>query len=316
MSTVSEEGVMTVKTEACDQLLAQRVEVKMKSKKAKDVMNRLHVAMPTLRDQKDRPPCIPQAVLDKRQAMAVEGAEPKRKLAKDLENELGEDYYMDMRQHWDLKQDDEKHDVIPEIYLGKNVADFIDPDIMRKLEELEKEEELRETAGLYDSEPEELNSEEEDIRNKAEQIREKKKLVVKAHREMKPRNNHAKLARSAFMKAQAARRRRNEMKGLGEEMEGIEDGDGAAKRTRSQTPMSRKRKREASSGARSLSRPPRDQSGIASPEEKRKAKKLSKVVQRGINRMGKAGEADRKIATKMPKHLFAGKRKMNKVQRR
>ena len=51
---------MTVKTEACDQLLAQRVEVKMKSKKAKDVMNRLHVAMPTLRDQKERPPCIPQ----------------------------------------------------------------------------------------------------------------------------------------------------------------------------------------------------------------------------------------------------------------
>ena len=60
MSTVSEEGVMTVKTEACDQLLAQRVEVKMKSKKAKDVMNRLHVAMPTQRDQKERLPCIPQ----------------------------------------------------------------------------------------------------------------------------------------------------------------------------------------------------------------------------------------------------------------
>ena len=60
MSTVSEEGIMTVKTEACDQLLAQRVEVKMKSKKAKDVMNRLHVAMPTQRDQKERPPCIPQ----------------------------------------------------------------------------------------------------------------------------------------------------------------------------------------------------------------------------------------------------------------
>lgn len=62
MSTVSEEGVMTVKTEACDQLLAQRVEVKMKSKKAKDVMNRLHVAIPTLRDQKERPPCIPQVL--------------------------------------------------------------------------------------------------------------------------------------------------------------------------------------------------------------------------------------------------------------
>ena len=74
---------------------------------------------------------IKQAVLDKRQAMSVEGAEPKRKLAKDLENELGEDYYMDLRQHWDLTKDDEKQDIVPEIYLGKNVADFIDPDIMK-----------------------------------------------------------------------------------------------------------------------------------------------------------------------------------------
>ena len=70
-------------------------------------------------------------MLDKRQAMSVEGAEPKRRLAKDLENELGEDYYMDMRQHWDLAKDDEKQDIIPEIFLGKNVADFIDPDIMK-----------------------------------------------------------------------------------------------------------------------------------------------------------------------------------------
>ncbi|XP_073236061.1 GTP-binding protein 4-like [Porites lutea] len=316
MSTVSEEGVMTVRNEACDQLLAQRVEIKMKSKKTSDVMNRLHVAMPTQRDQKERPPCIPQAVLDKRQAMVVEGAQPHRKLARDLEIEMGEDYYMDMREHWDLAKGDEKHDILPEIYLGKNVADFIDPDIMKKLEELEKEEELREAAGLYDSEPEELDSEEEDIRNKAEQIREKKKLIVKAHREMKPRNNKAKLSRSVFLKAQAARSRKKSDTDLGEAMEGIEEGDETVTRSRSQTPMSRKRKRAASSGARSLSRPPRDQSGIGSPEKKKKAKKLSKVVQRGLNRMGKAGEADRKISTKMPKHMFAGKRKMNKVSRR
>ena len=63
MSTVTGEGVMTVRNEACDQLLAQRVEIKMKSKKTSDVMNRLHVAMPTQRDQKERPPCIPQVML-------------------------------------------------------------------------------------------------------------------------------------------------------------------------------------------------------------------------------------------------------------
>ena len=33
MGTVTEEGVMTVGNEACDQLPAQRVEIKMKSKK-------------------------------------------------------------------------------------------------------------------------------------------------------------------------------------------------------------------------------------------------------------------------------------------
>ena len=72
-----------------------------------------------------------QAVLDKRQAMVVEGAQPKRKLARELEIEMGEDYYIDMREHWDLEKGDEKHDILPEIYLGKNVADFIDPDIMK-----------------------------------------------------------------------------------------------------------------------------------------------------------------------------------------
>ena len=35
-----------------------------------------------------------------------------------------------------------KYDVVPEIYNGKNIADFVDPDIWEKLEELEKEEDL------------------------------------------------------------------------------------------------------------------------------------------------------------------------------
>lgn len=130
MSTLSEEGVMNVKNEACERLLAQRVEIKMKSKKVNDVINRLHVAVPTPRDNKERPPFIPKAVLDKRNSMQVEGVRQK-KLAVDLEKELAEDYYLDLRQHWDLKKEEEKADVIPEIFLGKNVADYVDPDIMK-----------------------------------------------------------------------------------------------------------------------------------------------------------------------------------------
>ena len=130
MSTVSEEGVMAVKTEACDQLLAQRLEVKMKSKRVNEVVNRLHVATPTQRDNKARPPCIPPAVLERRKA-AMEVEEATKKLAKDIEQEQGADYYMDLRQHWMVENPEEKEDVIPEIFLGKNIADYIDSDIMQ-----------------------------------------------------------------------------------------------------------------------------------------------------------------------------------------
>jgi len=68
----------------------------------------------------------------------------------------------------------EKYDKIPEIWEGHNVADYIDPDIMQKLEELEKEEELRTAAGEYDSESDSEDEEMGEIRQLAKQIREKK----------------------------------------------------------------------------------------------------------------------------------------------
>ena len=39
-------------------------------------------------------------------------------------------------------------------------------------------------------------------------------------------------------------------------------------------------------------------------------------VQKKSNLMAKRGESDREIRTKMPKHLFAGKRGNGKTQRR
>jgi hypothetical protein len=49
-----------------------------------------------------------------------------------------------------LANDDWKNDIIPEIMDGKNIADFIDPDIAEKLEALEREEETLEAEGFYD----------------------------------------------------------------------------------------------------------------------------------------------------------------------
>ena len=48
-----------------------------------------------------------------------------------------------------MKNPEEAYDAIPEIWEGKNIADFVDPDIMSKLDALEKEEEEREKNGFY-----------------------------------------------------------------------------------------------------------------------------------------------------------------------
>ena len=45
-------------------------------------------------------------------------------------------------------------------------------------------------------------------------------------------------------------------------------------------------------------------------------KVLKKRSQIKMNQFGRAGEADRHIAAKLPKHLFSGKRGAGKTQRR
>jgi hypothetical protein len=68
-----------------------------------------------------------------------------RKLERDLMWEGGGPgvYNTDFTKHWRLANPEWRTDHIPEIMDGKNIADFIDPDIMAKLEELEREEEQR-----------------------------------------------------------------------------------------------------------------------------------------------------------------------------
>lgn len=57
-----------------------------------------------------------------------------------------------------LADDSWKYDIIPEFMNGKNVADFIDPDIEARLEALEREEEALEAQGFYASDEEEMVS--------------------------------------------------------------------------------------------------------------------------------------------------------------
>lgn len=209
MSTVTEEGMTEVKTQACDMLLAQRVEVKMKGKKFPDVLNRLHVAMPTPRDGNERTPFIPPGaklkkghtetstsskmevetaagpMLEDDNSTAAATSTHRKKLERDVELEMADDYFLDLKKHYQLNED-EKYDVVPEIFEGKNIADYIDPDIMVRLEELEREEEMKEEAGVYDSEPEDEQTLE--TRKIATEIRKKRSFLRKKSWLKKSRN--------------------------------------------------------------------------------------------------------------------------------
>jgi hypothetical protein len=54
MSTLTEEGVSAVKNQACDLLLAHRVDAKAKTSRAQSILNRLHLALPKARDSRVR----------------------------------------------------------------------------------------------------------------------------------------------------------------------------------------------------------------------------------------------------------------------
>lgn len=90
------------------------------------LLNRLHIAQPKRVDP-NRVPCIPESILKKRQ-VAAEKAERKRKLEREIEEEMGDDYVLDLKKNYDI-EGDQKYDVIPEMWEGRNIADYIDPDI-------------------------------------------------------------------------------------------------------------------------------------------------------------------------------------------
>ena len=379
MSTMTEEGVAGVKTRACDKLLAHRVDVKVKGKRIRDVANRLHLAEPAPRDNKDRPPVIPPAVLAARAqgkktplhaknkskslvikkkkgfgamniALGGDGNEsdddedddddmgvqqrPRRRLAKEIQAEAGADYVLDFNQHYLLKNDEWKYDKMPEIMDGKNIADFIDPDIMSKLEELEREEEMREAQGAYD-EPEfdELDPEEEAL---AAEIQERKDLAL-IESQKKKNKQSSQIPRTARARTATRADFEDHLKSMGiDEETAARAGASATERARSRSRVGRKRTRddmsvdsdddgEGAVGKRTRSRshsrshsqaPPRSEQGIKSTRQKIVAEGLKRVAQRKPNRMGRASESDRHITTKMPKHLFAGKRKSGKTDRR
>jgi nucleolar GTP-binding protein len=78
---------MDLKNKACDMLLAQRVDAKIKGSKINSIINRIHVAQPKPRDEVVREPFIPEAV--KLRKKYDKNDPERRRLEKDIELEDG-----------------------------------------------------------------------------------------------------------------------------------------------------------------------------------------------------------------------------------
>jgi nucleolar GTP-binding protein len=183
---------------------------------------------------------------------------------------------------------------------GRNIADFVDPDIEAKLAELEREEDL-----LIENSLDELADEEESKWKDAQE------LLAKLHKKRNQTKEEARLQKTRNH-VPVPRRRLRQLEEIENQVE--EAGmDSSAIRGRSAT---RKRKRADSDDdeddgatARSASRArSTDVKGLPKEEDRQRAEKMRRKKQKMLEKNHKASESDRKIVTIKPKHLFSGKR--------
>ncbi|KAH7477218.1 Nucleolar GTP-binding protein 1 [Phytophthora ramorum] len=336
MSNHSEENVMDVRNYACDELLAHRVNSKVKGNKVADVLNRLSVAMPVARDDVQREITIPASVFAAREN--PNGAGP-RVLLKDKMNANGGAgvYSYDFKEHYTgmLRNDDWTQDAIPEIWNGKNIADFVDPEILKRLDALEQEEDEAMQNNAPVDEDEGMSDLDDELKDKLVRIREKKAIIVAEHRQNKNKN-HSTVSRKVRAKLRSLTDTKKELEALGVDTSHMKHAEAVvAKRKAGDESRGRKRDRDemdvdmedltessdlrvrarAKSQLRSKSKnrsqslvAPRDESGFGNEASMAAVKKATRLTQRKAAKMGRAGEADRISVPKLAKWQNTGKR--------
>lgn len=326
VSCTTLEGVTEVKNAACERLIADRVAQKLKtgannngvvSGRLGDLLARIHVAQPlggVLREA-----YIPDTVKNLRKFDKEDPMRPR--LAREIEEANGGAgvFNINLKDTYLLENDEWKNDKVPEIVEGKNVADYIDPDIEQKLADLEVEEEKLQAEGFYDSDDSMADSGDEDIRIKAEKIREKRQLIRNENRMRKSLKNRAVMPRSLLKKKLSTME--DKLDELGFDSTNIAARARAQSRGRSAVrsrlgtedvdamdvdkPQSARDALFAKARAQSQSN--RRENGITTMTARSKAERLAKLSQKKMNRMARQGEADRHIPTSMPKHLVRRK---------
>ena len=375
MSNISEVGVSEVKIAACEKLLATRVDARVAGKKVEGVMNRLQVFTPAPRDNVERKPFIPNTVVEESNTN-----KPKKskvgyaKTIHDLDDDDDDDDDVDMtnnakktarelmwenggpgvwapdyREQYLLEQEEWRFDRIPEIIDGKNVADFVDPEILKKLDELEKEEEQimaeLDAAKMGEDEESDLDSEEEAafeaIKERKQIIKTRKEALQTQNKPMMPRAVRGKgkaldvdnikktmdgFGVDASKMIERGRSREREERGrkrerslvrkrLGgdEEMEDVEMEEDYSSMSKSKAKKAKKenadKERRALSQARSHSKTPDPKS--KGLKDKETVKLAEKLDREGRKAWtGASGEGDHRKSVHLVKWMNTGKKRM------
>ena len=329
LSCTTNDGIMEVKNAACERLIADRVAQKLSSGtnssgavsgRLGNVLSRIHVAQPM--GGIVREPYVPAALANKRN---YDKEDPfRRRLAREMEEEGGGAgvYNVNLREDYRLENDEWKEDRPPEIIGGKNVADYIDPDIEAKLAALEEEEEKLEASGFYNSDEELEDAHIADLRLKAEAIRQKRDEIRGEAKMRKSLKNRAMIPRAkrppkklsvmedeldklGYDTTNLSVRARSISRGRGlkrAESDANTDGDAMDVDT---PPVSGSDALRAKSELRVRSQSNRREDGVKNLVARDKAERLMKLGQQRMNRAARQGEADRHATASLAKHLVS-----------
>lgn len=339
LSCITNEGVQEVKNVVCDRLIADRVAAKLKAGQTSqpanvttptgrlgDLLARIHVARPLEGSVSET--YIPETVLNGTYKKLDRNDPNRRKTERDLEEENGGPgvYNIDMKKNYDLASPDWNHDKVPEFFNGRNVADYVDPDIEAKLAQLEAEEERLEEEGYYDESESMEDEEEAEIRMKASLIKDKRKLIMNEARMKKSLKNKAQIPRAK--KARTLMQMQTHFKNIGVDASAPLDRARSAMRdTKSNRSTTDAMEVDTPSArAKSVSRAPKtnrltdglkgSSTAVTDPARREKAERIAKLGQRKMNRMARQGEADRHTTASLPAHLLKGKRGMGSTRSR
>ena len=360
MSNTTGNGVFDVKSKACDILLKYR-EVKNSGAKTKDItgLDKIYIAKPTqIRDNRKRTPNIPQSFLEEKQNKLNEEKNEKfdeekflredniNNLEKKIKNNKFKEiieanggtgiYYFPLREEFKLENPDWKYDIWPEFMDGKNVFDFVDKDILKKVEALEKEEEeiaQRGDMGLDDDEnnmddgeesselSEDLIEAHEKLMKNVKTIKERHKLVKRSklpsrlvgesatdkfmnevRPDLKEKAETIKLISHKMRRDQKEKMRSNLKKdaGIDEEDDKISDSDEMDIEEENQKTVKKKKISEK-------------ESAKVVHEKNKIVQRLQKKIQKKFDKNLQINETDRRIDSKKPKFFNTGKRGLGKT---